>query len=133
MLLDALVTLVEHGLDAAVACSGYHVVAYAQCSVAYKHRRHISAALVERRLDNAARSLAVRIGLEVEHLCLEKHLLQKVVNADALLGTYLLTLVLTAPLLYEQVHVGQVFAYLVRVGSRLVYLVYCKHHRNVAA
>ena len=42
----ALVTLVEHGLDTSPACSGNHVIANMQRSVANKQRRNISATLV---------------------------------------------------------------------------------------
>ena len=46
-LLDALVTLVEHGLHLAVVSSGEHDIAYAECAVLHEHRSHIAASLVE--------------------------------------------------------------------------------------
>ena len=50
--IDSGVTLVEHGLDTSVTCSGDHVVAHAQCTVGHEHGGDVAAALVERRLDD---------------------------------------------------------------------------------
>ena len=131
--LDALVALVEHGLDLAPCRTGNDHVALTERTVADEHRRDIATTLVERRLDDAARGLTIRIGLQVEHLSFEQHLLQQLVDTNALLGTDFLTLILAAPLLDQQVHVGQVFAYLVGIGSRLINLVDGKHHRHVGS
>ena len=131
--LDALVTLVEHGLDASVAGSSHDDVAHLQRTVAHEHRRHVAASFVQCALDDASRGLAVGVGFQVEHLGFQQNLLQKVVYADTFLGADLLTLVLTAPVFYQQVHVGQVLAYLVGVGTRLINLVDGKHHRYVGS
>ena len=94
-----------------------------QRAVADQHRSHVAAALVQAGLDDGARSLAVGVGLEVEHLGLEEHLLQQLAHADTLLRADVLTLVLAAPLLDEEVHGSQAFLNLVGVGSRFIYLV----------
>ena len=129
--LHALVALVEHGLDASVARSGDDDIAHFQRSVAYEHRRHVAAALVERRLDDGAGGAAVRVGFQVEHLSFEQHLFEQLVDAESFFRRYLLALVLAAPFLHEQVHLREVLAYLVGVCSRLVNLVYGEHHRYV--
>ena len=116
-----------------MAGSSHHDITHFQRSVADEYGRHISTALVERRLDDRTRCLAVRIGLEVEHLGFEEHLLQQVVNTNTLLGGNLLALILATPLLDEQVHLGEVFTYLVGIGSRLVNLVDGEHHRHVGS
>ena len=48
--LNALVSLVEHGLDLAVVCTGQDYVADTECTVLYEHGGHIAASFVERRL-----------------------------------------------------------------------------------
>ena len=125
---DALVTLVEQRLDTAPRCTREHDVANVERAVAHENGRHVTAALVERRLDDGTRGLAVGVGLQVEHVGLKQHFLHEVVHANALLGADLLALVLTAPLLHEEVHVGKVLTYPVGIGSRLVYLVDGEHH-----
>ena len=42
-------------------------------------------------------------------------------------------MVLTAPLFHKQVHVGQVLADLIGIGTRLIYLVDGKHHRHIGS
>ena len=130
---DALVALVEHGLDASVTGTGNDVVAHTQCTVAHQNGGNVATTLVERRFDDATRSLAVGVGLQVEHFSFKEHFLQQVVNAYALLGTDFLTLVFTSPFFYQKVHVGKVFTYFVGVGTRFVYLVDGKHHRHVGS
>ena len=127
----ALVTLIEHGLDTSMTGTGNHHVANLQCTIADQHRGDIAAALVERRLDDGTRSFTVGVGLQVEHLGLQQHLLQQLLHTKAFLGRNLLTLVLTTPLFHQQIHLCKVFTYLVGVGTRLVYLVDGKHHRHV--
>ena len=119
----ALVTLVEECLHAAEVRTGQHHVALLERTVAHKHRGHVAAPLVERRLDDRARSLAVGVGFEFEHVGLEQHLLQKVGNADALFGGDVLALILAAPFFHEEVHGSQSLLNLVGVGVGLIYLV----------
>ena len=85
-LFDALVTLVEHGLDLAevVACDNY--VAHAESAVLHEYVCHIAAALVKRRFDNRTHSATVGVGLEVEHFGFEKHLFHKFFHADTFFG-----------------------------------------------
>ena len=84
--LNALVTFVEHGLDAAIARTGHDDVALMQCSVGHQHRGHISTALVKRGLDDGTGGLAVGVGLQVEHFSFQKNLLQQFVDAKPFLG-----------------------------------------------
>ena len=97
-------------------------------SALYHDRSHVAAALVERRLDDGTLRLLVGVGLQVEHLGLQKHLLQQFVQIYALLGRYVLTLVFSAPLLDQIVHLGQLLLDVVGVCARLVDLVYGEDH-----
>ena len=120
---DALVALVEHGLNASPACAGNHDVALMERSVAYEHSADIAAPLVERRLDDRTRTLAVGVGLEVEHIGFEEHFLHELIHTNAFLGRNLLALVFTAPVLHEEIHIGQILTYFIGIGSRLINLV----------
>ena len=126
--LDLAAALVGEVLHTTVACAGNHVVADVQRAVAHQDGGHIAASPVERRLDNGAGGLAVGVGLQLQHVGLQQHLLQQVVDANALLGGDILALVLTSPVLHQQVHVGQRALHLLGVGTGLVYLVDGKHH-----
>ena len=66
-------------------------------------------------------STTVRVSLQVEHVSLEEHLVEQIVNTDTLLGTDFLALILTTPLLNEQVHVSQVLTDTVWVSTCLLY------------
>ena len=123
-----LAVLVEHGLHAARICSRENHIAYMERSALYHDRSHVAAALVECRLDDGTLRLLVGVGLQVEHLGLQKHLLQQLVQIYALLGRYVLTLVFSAPLLDQIVHLGQLLLDVVGVCARLVDLVYGEDH-----
>ena len=122
--------LVEHRLHAARVNAREHHVAYAQGSVLHEDGSHVAAALVERRLDHGTRGLAVGVGLQVEHLGLEQHLLQQLVEVQTLLGRNVLALVFAAPLLHEVVHLGQLLLDMLGVGAGLVDLVDGEYHRD---
>ena len=98
-------------------------------SLLYKHIGDISASLVQRRLDDGAHGKFVGIGLEFEKVCLEKHLLQQFRYAYSLFGRYFLTLVFSAPVFHKDIHFRKLTADSVRISTRLVYFVDCKHHR----
>ena len=99
-------------------------------SVLHEDGSKISAALVERRLDYGTRSPAVRVCLEFKQVSFQKNLLQELVHVDTLLSRDFLALVFSAPVLYEDVHVGELLTNPFRIGSRFVYLVDCKDHRD---
>ena len=124
----ALVTFIKHGLDTAVVCTSQHDVAYAERAVAYQHRSHIATAFVQTRFDDATCGLAVGVGLQLQHLGFEQHLFHQFVDTNTLLGRDVLTLVLTAPILYEEVHVGQLLLDFVGIGSRLINFVDCEYN-----
>ena len=129
-LLDALVTLVEHGFHATEVCTGQYDIAHLERTVLHEYGSHVATALVEGRLDDGTCSTLVGVGLEVEHLGFEQHLLEKVFDTNTGLGRDVLRLVLTAPILYEEVHVGQLPLDLLGVGMGLINLVDGKHHRH---
>ncbi len=120
---DALVTLVEHGLDLAEVVAGQDDVAHAERTVLHQDVGHVAAAFVERRLYDGAHGAACGVGAEFEHLGFEKHFLHQFLHTDALLGGDVLALVLAAPVLDEVVHGGELFLDFVRICVGLVYLV----------
>ena len=122
-LFDALVALVEHGLDLAVMRTGEDDVALTERTVLHQHGGHVTASLVERRLDDRACGVAVGVGLEFEQLGFEEHLVEQLLHAQTLLGRDILALVFAAPFLHEVVHLGELLLDLVGVGGGFVYLV----------
>ena len=60
-----LVTLIEHGLHTTVVRTGQHDVPYMQRSVRHQYRSHVTASLIQRRLDDGTGCLTVRIGFQV--------------------------------------------------------------------
>ena len=101
-----------------------------QRTVLHQHRRDVTAALVQRRFDHRTHGLLVRVGLQVEHLGLQQHLLQQFVQIQTLLGRNLLILVFAAPRLHQIVHLRELLLDVVGVGLRLVDLVDGEDHRN---
>ena len=63
----------------------------------------------------------------------EQYLVEQVGYANALFRTDFLTLVLSAPLLNEQIHLAQVLAYLIRISSWLIDLVDGEHHWHTSS
>ena len=122
-LLDALAAFVEHRFDAAIVGACQQDVAHAQGAVGAEDGGDVATTLVQRGLDDGACGLAVGVGLEVQHLGFEQHLLHEFGHAHAFLGADVLALVLAAPVLDEEVHLSEVLLDLLGVGSGLVYLV----------
>ena len=83
---DLLAALVEHSLDLTGIAAAEHHVADVKGTALDHNRGEIAAALVERRLDDAADGILVGIGLEFEQVCLEQHLVKQLVDVDAFLG-----------------------------------------------
>ena len=128
---NLLATLVEHGLDLAVEASAEDDVTHMESSVLDQDSGEVTAALVERRLDDCARSELVGICLELEQVGLKEDLLEELVHVESLLGRDLLALVLATPVLDEDVHLGELAADGIRHGTGLVYLVDGEDHRDV--
>ena len=126
-----LAALVEHRLHLAVAASAQHHVAELESTLLHEHRGEIAAALVERRLYDRTYRRLVRICLELQDVRLEQHLVEQLVDIQSLLRGNLLALVLASPVFHEDIHLGQLAAYLVGICSRLVYLVNREHHGHV--
>ena len=126
--LDIGITLIEHRLDTTPRSTGEHDVAYLQGTIGNQYGRNISTSLVERRLNDGTCCTTVRISLQIKHISLEEHLVEQIVNTDTLLGTDFLALILTTPLLNEQVHVSQVLTDTVWVGTWLINLVDSEYH-----
>ena len=75
----------------------------------------------------------MRICLQFEHIGFEQHLVEQLSHADALLGTDVLALVLTAPFFHQVVEVGKFFLNLVRVSAWLINLVDCENDRHTGS
>ena len=128
---DAVVTFVEHSLDAAEVAACQHDVADAEGAVLHQHVGHVAAALVEGGFDDGAGGAAVGVGFELEEFGFEQHLLHEFFHADALLGGDVLRLVFAAPFFHQVVHGGKFFFNLVGVGVGLIYLVDSEDDRHV--
>ena len=98
------------------------------CTVLYKNGSHVTASLVEGGLDDSTDSEFLRVGLEVHEVCLKENLVEKLVHIQALLGRDFLALELSAPILDENIHLGELLANLLRLCSRFVYLVDGEYH-----
>ena len=126
--LDVGITLIEHRLHTPPRSTGENNITNLQGTIGNQYGRYISTSFVERRLDDSTCGTTVRVSLQVEHISLKEHLVKQIVNTDTLLGTDFLTLVLTTPLLNEQVHVSQVLTNTVWVGTWLINLVDGEYH-----
>ena len=120
---DGVALGVEHGADAAIGEAGDQRVAHMQGTAGHEHGGNRAAALVELSLEDVARSEGVGVGLELEHVCLEQHGLEQVVDTDLLLGRDVDEHVLSAPLLGDDAVLGELLAHAVGVGARLIDLV----------
>ena len=114
---------VEHGADAAIGEAGNQRIAHVQGTAGHEHGSDRAAALVELGLEDVAGGKGVRVGLELEHVGLEQHGLQKVVDTDLLLGRDVDEHVLSAPLLGDDAVLGELLAHAVGVGAGLIDLV----------
>ena len=114
---------VEHGADAAIGEAGNQRIAHVQGTAGHEHGSDRAAALIELGLEDVAGGKGVRVGLELEHVGLEQHGLQKVVDTDLLLGRDVDEHVLSAPLLGDDAVLGELLAHAVGVGAGLIDLV----------
>ena len=90
-----------------------------QGTAGHEHGGNRTAALVELSLEDVARSEGVGVGLELEHVGLEQHGLEQVVDANLLLGRDVDEHVLSAPLLGDDAVLGELLAHAVGIGARL--------------
>ncbi len=97
-------TFVVHGFDAAVIGAGNNDVAHVHRAVLHQDGGQITAALVQGTFNHGAAAHFVGVGLELQQVGLEEHLLQELIYVQALLGRYFLALVLTAPVFHQDVH-----------------------------
>ena len=131
--LNLAATLIGKVFHTSVACAGNNGVANAERTIADENGCHIATTFVERRLDNRAGSLAVRVGLEFEHIGLKQNLFQQVVYTDTFLCRNLLTLVFSTPVFYEQVHGSERLLHFIGICARLIYLIDSKHHGHAGS
>ena len=120
---DGVALGVEHGADAAVGKAGDQRIAHVQGTAGHEHRGNRTAALVELGLEDVTGGKGVGVGLELEHVGLEQHGLEQVVDTDLLLGRNVDEHVLSAPLLGDDAVLGELLAHAVGVGARLIDLV----------
>ncbi|MNX73473.1 hypothetical protein D3C86_1048710 [compost metagenome] len=115
--------VVDHGADLTGDRADHEVVADLEGAVLDEHRGDGPHALVELRLDDEALGHLLGVGLELEHLGDQQDHLEQVLEADLLLGRDGDHDGLTAPLLGDQLVLGQLLLDLVGVGAGLVDLV----------
>ena len=94
-----------------------------QRTALHKHRGNRAAALVEVGLDDEAGGQCIWIGLELEDIGLQDDGLKQVVDIELLLCRDVDEHVRTAPFLGDDAVFGQLLAYAVGVGARLIDLV----------
>ena len=127
-LLDTLSTLVEHGFDLTMIDTCEDNITMMERTILHEHSSHIATTFVERRLDDRALGTAVWIGFEFEHLGFEKHFLKEFEHAFTLLSRDMLALVRTTPILYEDIHVGELLLDLIWVSTWFIALVDSENH-----
>ena len=132
-LLDALITFVEHCLDAPMRCTCQHDVTHAERTIADQHRCHITASFVQRRLDDRALGAALGVRLQVQHLGFKEHFVEQLAHAVTFLRRDVLALIFTAPILNKDIHVRQFLLDFVGVGTGFVALVDSKHHGHACS
>jgi len=121
---------VHQRADTAVARACNDGIANVQRAATYQHGGHRSAALVELGLDDDARRERVGVGGEFQHVGLEQHHLEQLIDADALLGGHVLEDRRAAPLLRHDLMLGEHLLDLLGVGILLVDLVDRDDDRN---
>ena len=129
-LLHALALVVEERAHPAPLLADDEDVAALQRALLHQHRRHRAAADVELGLDHRALGLAVGVGLEVEHLGLQRDVLEQRVEPLAGQRRDLDVEHLAAHLLDHHLVVEELGAHPVRVGAVLVDLVDRHDHRH---
>ena len=127
---DALATLVEHRLDSAAVLACKHGVSHFERAGLHQNIGDVTASFVQAALHDGAQGTLVGVGLKIEQLRLQQDLLQKLVHVGAKLGRDLLALKLAAPILHEDVHLGQLLFDAVWVGRVAVHFVDGKNHRD---
>ena len=120
---DGVALWIEHGTNAAVGKAGDQRIAHVQGTACHENRGNRTAALVELSLEDVTGGKGVGVGLELEHVGLEQHGLEQVVDTDLLLGRDVDEHVLSAPLLGDDAVLGELLAHAVGVGARLIDLV----------
>ena len=94
-----------------------------QRTVLYQHRHDRAAALVKARLNDRALGSAVGIGAKLQHFRLQDKIFKQVVDAGAGLGGDRADDRVAAPLLTDDVILGQLLLDAVGVGTDLIHLV----------
>ena len=116
---DGIALRIEHGADAAVGKAGDQRIAHVQGTACHENRGNRTAALVELSLEDVTGGKGVGVGLELEHVGLEQHGLEQVVDTDLLLGRDVDEHVLSAPLLGDDAVLGELLAHAVGVAPGL--------------
>ena len=129
-LLDLLAVIVGHRADAADRGARDNGIACVQGAVLNEQGSDRAAALVELGLDDSAVRLAVRICLEVSHLCGQQNHFEQVVDALTELRGDIADDGVAAPLLRYEFVLGQLLEHAVRICRRLVDLVDRNDDRN---
>src|SRR5581483_7730834 len=120
---DLVAVLVEHGPHPAPGVAGHHRVADAQRALLHQHGGHRAPARVQVGLEDETPHRRLRVGPQVLHVGHEEDGLEQVVDAETLEGRHLDEHRLAAPLLGDELVLGQLAADLVGIGVLPVDLV----------
>ena len=129
--LDGASFVVGHNTDTADGGTGDDDIALLQRAVLHQQRRHGTPGLIQPRFDHHALGAAVGVGLQLQHLGGEDDHFQQIVQTLTGLGGDGADDGLAAPLLGDQVVLGQLLLDLVGVGGGLIHLIDGDDNGNV--
>ena len=115
--------VVEHGSDLSVVDPADDRSPRSQGALRNEDRSHRSPSGIQLGLDHMADGQLVRVGLQLQDFALQQDHLQKIVDADVLLGRYLYVYGIAAPFLGNQSQFRQLALDLVGLGIVFVDLV----------
>ena len=99
-----------------------------QCAVLNQNSCEVTASFIQRGFNNGARSSFLWIRFQFKKVCFQQNLFEQLFHIGALLGRYLLALIFATPVFNQDVHIGQLFAYLFRISAGFVNFINGKNH-----
>ena len=115
----------------AIGSSGNHHVARLERTAIDEHRCNRTAALVEVRFDNEARSRSVRVRFQLKHVCLQQDGFEQVVDMQVLTSRNIHEHILATPLFGNDAMFGELLAHTLGRSTWLVDLVDRNHDGHV--